>query len=392
MASQERAKQRAGGRAKGRAWTRGLAAALTVFAVLAVIALLVWRNDILQSLLNPELPYAVYKPPPPPDYETPLAWSLLPGPVKPGDPPVDVFFVHPTTFDGGRDWNGPIDARPAARLLDRVMLPNYAGPFAAGGRVFAPRYRQASLYSALTLFDDAIEAREFPYGDVRAAFQAFERRIGPDRPFIVVGAEQGGTLAARLLRDEIGPDSDLRRRLVAAYLIEAVTPADEYEPGSATPACEGRSQTGCVLAWISAPWLDFGRSQRIMNRSLIWNDKGRLAGLNGRLPLCVNPLLGEATDAAAPPRLNRGAANATGLEWGARPGFMARQVGAQCLDGILRVTRPRSALLRPYGGWADRLRVAPYNLFWADLEADAQSRAAAWLAANPERRRPAGTY
>jgi hypothetical protein len=271
-------------------------------------------------------------------------------------------------------------------LLDRVMLPNYAGPFAAIGRVFTPRYRQASLYSGLTLFDDAIEAREFPYGDVRVAFQSFERRAGPDRPFILVGVEQGGTLAARLLRDEIGQDPALRRRLVAAYLIETVTPADEYTAESATPACVSRSQTGCVVAWISARWLDFGRSQRIMNRSLIWNDKGRLAGLNGRLPLCVNPLLGEATNAEAPPRLNRGAANATGLEWGARPGFMARQVGAQCQDGILRVTRPRSALLRPSGGWAQRLRIAPYNLFWADLEADAQTRAAAWLTGNQPKR------
>jgi hypothetical protein len=367
--------------AMGRAWRRGLAVGLGVFALLALVAVLVWRNDILQSLLNPELPYTVYKPPAPPNYESLAAWARLPGPVKPGDPPVDVFFVHPTTFDGGRDWNGPIEARRAARLLDRVMLPNYAGPFAAVGRVFAPRYRQASLYSALTLFDDAIEAREFPYDDVSAAFQAFERRVGPDRPFILVGVEQGGTLAARLLRDEIAADPALRRRLVAAYLVETVVPADEYAAEAATPACLSRSQAGCVVAWISVPWLDFGRSERIMNRSLIWNDKGRLAGLSGRLPLCVNPLLGEASEVDAPPRLNRGAANATGLEWAARPGFMARQVGARCQGGILRLTRPRSALLRPSGGWAERLRVSPYNLFWADLEADAQTRVAAWLAA-----------
>jgi hypothetical protein len=362
---------------------RGLAIAVGVLALLALVAVLVWRNDILQSLLNPELPYAVYKPPAAPDYETSAAWALAPRVLQPGDPPVDVFFVHPTTFDGGRDWNGPTDARGAARLLDRVMLPNYAAPFAAVGRVFAPHYRQASLYSALTLFDDAIEAREFPYADVRDAFLSFERRVGSDRPFIVVGVEQGGTQAARLLRDEIGPDPELRRRLVAAYLVETVVPADEYAADAALPACAARLQAGCAVAWISAPWLDFGHSERIMNRSLVWDDKGRLTGLNGRLPLCVNPLLGAATDAEAPPRLNRGAANATGLEWGARPGFMARQVGAQCIDGVLRVTRPRSALLRPHGGWAEHLRVAPYNLFWADLEADARTRATVWLAAPP---------
>jgi hypothetical protein len=364
-----------------------LAAAFGVLLILAVAALLIWRNDILQSLLNPELPYAVYKPPPPPDYESPSAWAVLSGSHKAGSSntsaPVDVFFVHPTTFDGGRDWNGPIDARAAAHVLDREILPNYAGPFAAVGRVFAPRYRQASLYSALTLFDDAVEAREFPYRDINAAFLSFERRAGPDRPFVLVGVEQGGVMAARLLSDEIGRDPALRRRLVAAYLIETVTPADEYRSDSPVPACDRRTQVGCVVAWISASWLDFGRGQRIMNRSLVWNDKGGLTELNGRPPLCVNPLLGAVSDAEAAPRLNRGAANATGLEWGARPGFMARQVGAQCVDGILRVTRPRSALLRRHGGWIEHLRVAPYNLFWADLEADAQTRTAAWFAAHP---------
>ena len=366
--------------ADGRSLTTWWPAALCAVGGAILVALLVWRNDIHQALLNPELPYAVYKPPPPPLYDAAASWALLPGPATSTDPAVDVFFVHPTTFDGGRHWNGPIDARGAARLLARVMLPNYAGPFARVGRVFAPRYRQASLYSGLTLFDDAIEAREFPYRDIRAAFEAFRRRSGPDRPFVLVGVEQGGTLAARLLRDEIAPDANLRRHLVAAYLIETVVPAGEYAPGSPIPACESRSQTGCVMAWVSAPWLDFGRSRRIMNRSLVWSPKGRLTGLDDRTPLCVNPLLGIASEGDGPARLNRGAANATGLEWGARPGFMARQVGATCQAGILRVTRPRSALLRPSGGWLERLRVAPFNLFWADLEADSEARASDWLA------------
>jgi hypothetical protein len=304
----------------------------------------------------------------------------LPGPVRATDGPADIFFIHPTTFDGGRDWNGPIEDRGAARRLARVMLPNYAAPFAAAGRVFAPRYRQASLYTSLTMFDDAIEAREFAYGDVRAAFAAFLRRSPAGRPFILAGVEQGGVLASRLLRDVVEADPVLRRRLVAAYFVETAVAAEDYSPRSAAPACLDRASHGCVVAWISAPWLDFGRARRIMNRSVVWNDRDHLVGLNDRLPLCVNPLLGAESSADAPARWNRGAANATGLEWGARPGFLARQVGARCVDGILRVTRPRSASLRPSGGWVERLRVSPYNLFWADLEADAETRVAAWTA------------
>jgi hypothetical protein len=362
-------------------WTYWLALFLVALGVIAAVGAFVWRDDILEALLDPKLPYAVYQPPAAPDYRQASAWARLPGPPGPGDPPVDAFFIHSTTFDGGRDWNGPIDDRGAARRLSRTVLPNYAAPFAQGARIFAPRYRQASLYTSLTLFDDAREARAFAFRDVEAAFRSFLLRIGPDRPFILVGVEQGGELGARLLSQDVGPNPGLRARLVAAYLIDTVTPADEHAAGSAVPACERRDQTGCVVAWISAPPLDFVRSHRIMSRSVVWSPDGRLVGLNGRVPLCVNPLLGAASDEEAPPRLNLGAANATGLEWGARPGFMARQVGARCEGGILRVSRPRSASLRRSGGWADRLRAPGYNLFWADLEADAASRASAWLQA-----------
>ncbi|HEX7760331.1 MAG TPA: DUF3089 domain-containing protein, partial [Caulobacteraceae bacterium] len=98
--------------------------------------------------------------------------------------------------------------------------------------------------------------------------------------------------------------------------------------------------------------------------------------------LCVNPVLGAATTAEAPARLNLGAVNATGLEWGAKPGFLVRQVSAQCSDGLLRITRPRSDSLQPSGSWAMRLKAPGYNLFYADLQADAAARLAAWSAAH----------
>jgi hypothetical protein len=357
-----------------------LGIAILGLALTAAAAALVWRDDILEALLDPKLPFAVYRPPPAPDYASASAWAHLPGAPKPGEPAADVFFIAPTTFDGGRDWNGPIGDVAAATRLARVMLPNYAAPFASAGRVFVPYYRQASLYTKLTLFDDALQAREFAYGDVARAFQFFLGNLADDRPVILVGVEQGGGLAARLLHDVIAPDPRLRGRLVAAYLVDAVVPAEVYGPSAPIPACAAPGQVGCVLAWMAVQRTDFGRAARILNRSVVWNDKGRLVGLTGRPALCVNPLIGAVSDADAPPRLNRGAANATGLEWGVRPGFMVRQVGARCQGGILEVSQPRSASLRPHGDWAARLRAPGYNLFWADLEADCLRRTHAWLA------------
>jgi hypothetical protein len=101
--------------------------------------------------------------------------------------------------------------------------------------------------------------------------------------------------------------------------------------------------------------------------------------LGDREPLCVNPLTGSVDRPAADAKQNLGAANATGLEWGARPAFLAKQVGARCVDGVLRVTKPASPLLKPASSWADRQKVPPYNLFYADIEADAKARVAAAL-------------
>src|SRR5436190_19184773 len=202
--------------------------AILAAAVLAVliVAAYVWRGDIHEAMLDPGVPFQTYTPPPAPNYADRASWVLLPSnPSAPGpnDPPVDVFFVHPTTFDGGRNWNGPIDDAAAGRLASRVMLPNYAGPFRSVGRVFAPRYRQASLYSHITSRDDAREARAFAYADVAAAFQRYLAEDNQGRPFIIVGVEQGGFLAERLLIDL---DPAHRSNLVAAYPLETAVPND----------------------------------------------------------------------------------------------------------------------------------------------------------------------
>ena len=160
--------------------------------------------------------------------------------------------------------------------------------------------------------------------------------------------------------------------------------AADFGDDDPIPACAARDQAGCLVAYASARKGDFGRAQRLTGRSLYWTANGRLRPMIGE-PVCVNPLLGSASIEDAPARLNRGAVNATGLEWGARPGFLVRQVSAQCVNGLLRFTQPRSNSLRPDGDWAERQKAAGYNLFYADLEADALARLAAWSAVNPPR-------
>jgi hypothetical protein len=77
-------------------------------------------------------------------------------------------------------------------------------------------------------------------------------------------------------------------------------------------------------------------------------------------------------------RLNRGATNATGLERGARPALLAREVSTQCRGGLLRHSELKLESFRETGNWADRRKSRPYNLFYGDIEADVQARLALW--------------
>ena len=359
--------------------TRWWALVVVGVALVLGVATGVFWGDLRRTALDPKVPFQTYKPPPAPDYAKRSAWALMPtNPAAPGpdEPVADVFFVGPTTYDGGQEWNAPIDERESDRLFRRVMAPNYAGPFVRVGRIFAPRYRQASLYSMLTLREDAREARRFAYGDVAAAFHEYLSGDNQGRPFLLVGVEQGGVLAARLLAEEVAAKPEVSDRLVAAYLMETVVPVDR------TPLkpCAGRGETGCLAAWASVRDGELERRQTLLDRALVWGPAGELENLKGRTALCFNPILGATSDAPAPARLHLGAANATGLEWGARPAFLARQVSARCEAGVLHVSRPKSASLTPTGSWEDRRRVPGYNLFYADLESDAKARVAAFLA------------
>jgi hypothetical protein len=357
--------------ARPRSWRWPLIG-LSGLLVLLAVAFVFLRGDLIREELDPKTPFQTYTPPRAPDYTQASAWRLLPAHAAApagNEPPADVFFVSPTTYEGGKQWNDPINDPRADRLFRRVMAPNYAGPFVRVGRIFAPRYRQAGLYSLLTLRDDAKDARRFAYGDVAAAFRFWRDQDGGQRPFLIVGVEQGGTLAARLVAEEIAPNAQLRARLAGAYLIETVVPATH----PALEPCARRDQAGCLAAWASVPANEIDRGRVLLARALVWGPYDDLQNLTGPA-LCFNPILGATTDETAPARMHLGGANATGLEWGARPAFLARQVSAHCEGGILRVSSPKSASLQPSGSWTEERMAPGFNLFYADLEADARAR------------------
>lgn len=178
--------------------------------------------------------------------------------------PCDCFFVHdscctpaelmPFLGECAPRWNAPLrgDPRPserqlAAKIDEQVDLRVAAAASCFSGfcRIYAPRYRQASVLSYHHIVvppvplpqrrGDGRKAFDLAYGDVRAAFlHMADNPLNAGRPFVIAGHSQGSQHLLRLLQDEIERRPDLLARFVHAYLAGQIVPMDVFERGLRT--------------------------------------------------------------------------------------------------------------------------------------------------------------
>lgn len=351
--------------------------AIAGFLILVALAAWVLRDQIYQSLLDPGEPYQTYILPEAPDYNDVGSWYARPATLS--DQPA-VFFIHGTTYPGGSDWNAAINAEEPANLVIEEQLPNFAAPFSSVGAIYAPRYRQASLYTFMNLREDGVAARLTATADVRAAFAAFLTTIGEDRPFMIAGVGQGGLHGLAVLTEDIAPYPAVRRHLIAAYILEYPLPLDLLQgPLAEIPACERPADYRCAYSYVSAISENEDRIRYLTERTMTWATGGTLERVDGRGLLCINPILGARTTDYAPARMHRGGAQASGFREGANPAALPAQTGAQCTDGVLMTEPPRSRTLHRPGRLTEYFRLPPFNLFYEDLRTDAEQRLATFL-------------
>ena len=359
-----------------------------IAGLLIVAALASWflRDQIFQTFQDPGEPFQTYTPPVGADYANASAWYAF-GSLQSAEEPA-IFFVHPTTYSGGSNWNAQLDKDSANRAVIDIALPNYAAPFAHSGALYAPRYRQAALYAFMNNREDSVQARLFAYGDIQRAFDAFLVQIGDERPILLTGVGQGGLHVLGLLLDRVAASPDLRARLVASYIIDAPVPLDLFTgPLAAIPPCETAEDVRCVMAYSLARPDEADRIRILTERSMSWTPTGGLAFVESRGLLCINPILGARSSAYASARQHRGGVAAEGLPPDATPAPIPGQTGAQCADGILFVDEPRHRDLQRPNRLAEDFREPPFNLFYEDLRLDAARRSFALTSILQEERR-----
>lgn len=392
---------------------------IVFLAVLAWLVIVSWRALAraaarrVTRALRPRLAFDPATAPAAPDFNDPTAWAVVPdAPAKslltppgvtavaPREAPVDAFFVHPTTYFGTASWNAPPADPRATEGIDEMVVPGQVSAFNGSCRIFAPRYRQATLFAFMVPSEDSRRALELAYDDVRRAFTHYLEHHNAGRPFVIAGHSQGTLHAIRLLEDMVVP-TPLLERLVAAYLIGYWVPEDKLDTTLAPlRPSDHAAATGCIIAWDT--FGEGGGPDRERDRAEHWYPSGDGGGEWRRRsrtrPVCVNPLTGRCGGASAPAALNLGAVHPLiegmprSMKAFLRPeplGVRARglsaprpaEVSARCSgDGFLLISRPSTRAFRRFLMPGLSYHNHDYGLFYMNLRADVARRVESYLA------------
>lgn len=322
---------------------------------------------------KPDIRFAESPVPPAPDYTRLENWAAHPdkkdnADLTPGDSltavtnaPVDVFWIHPTIYtytpNTPYQWNADVNDTRLNRKVDNSTIKLQASAFNGAGNIYAPRYRQAHLYTFMTPFrEDHEGALDLAYQDVKAAFVYYLEHWNQGRPFIIASHSQGTRHAVRLLQEMID-GKDLQRQLVAAYIVGYPTLRTEF---TSLPVCQSEEQTKCLISWSTYAY-DYVPGNGIYARA---EDRRNI--------ILVNPLHWKTTTEPAPASLNSG-----GLLRSMKktyPGIC----DAEIHDGLLWAHPPQfpgSFLIRRVKNY----HTGDYNLFYMNVRRNAALRSAAFL-------------
>jgi Protein of unknown function (DUF3089) len=372
-------------------------ALLVVIVAVAIAALLFSGRAIYVAawFTKPTHGWDLARKAPAPDYAKADSWAARPGkdsfalfaprgtPSQPGAHAVDVFFVHPTGFLSGKEWNSPLDPDSRTEENTRWMMANQASAFSGCCNIFAPRYREASIFRYITATPDIVDkSMNFAYADVERAFEYYLEHDNQGRPFIIASHSQGTAHAFRLIRDHID-GKPLASRMIAAYLLGAG--GDITNAAVATlksiRVCDSATESGCLVHWAT------------------YRDGSKLDDRLAGDMVCVNPLTWKRDGGYASAALHKGGVPVSGKFsvkfWGddspqsvvfdPLKAPVPNETWAGCKHGQLMVADQSDTPFRGIEiGKTGNYHGLDYPLFHMDIRENAQARIAAYMQSTHE--------
>ncbi len=302
------------------------------------------------------------------DYSQPENWLATPTSTN---LPVDVFYLYPTAYQK----TGP-DASNTAAVTDAGMRTGAQSAYArqatlfnGSANIYAPYYRQLDAVYALTLPQDQHDAAigGAPTVDATAAFAYYIEHDNGGRPFILAGHSQGSDVLCHLLSGYLKDHPDVYARMVAAYVI-------------------GYSVTPTFLA--ANPHLKFAERADDTGVIISYNTEAPTTGGPNPVVLpgaiAINPITWTRTANLAPAAASLGSwlPDSTGTFRKVEHYADAR---VDVERGVVVASTPDESVWAPGkpGGFpAGVYHSLDYAFYYFDLQANAKTRVAAYLAAH----------
>ena len=326
--------------------------------------------------------------PPAPDYAHASSWAALPdrqdaadvAPASAAIPeaqavaPADVFYIHPTTYRGGENWNQDIAMADVNAWTDISVVARQASAFNGCCKIYAPRYRQATI-AAMGALESGPKAYDIAYGDVVRAWRHYVENWNNGRPFIIASHSQGTLHAVRLLEEEID-GTPLADTMIAAYVVGIGVPEGTFGRGLKTiTRCRSATDTGCVISWNT-----FGMNgdARSMTDRIQAQYRSKYGTTEGQDLACWNPVSasdesGWFDDVAGHGALP-GVASADPLP------ALTQGPGAKCQNGVLLTEIPSNESFQLMVLEGENLHMHDFDLFYGSIRANAVARTEAFLA------------
>ena len=248
----------------------------------------------------------------------------------------DVFFIYPTIYLSGKDWNAKIDDKKLNRKINRSTIKYQAGVFNQLARIYSPIYRQMHIQGYKNPIN-GIKALDFAYQDVKKAFTYYLNHLNNGNRIVIAAHSQGTNHAERLLKEFILPNDSISEKVVLAYLIGM--PIQEIS--SSFQHCSNPTDLNCFLSWRTFksgyfPSYKHGKEITVSN-PISWKSDTLKSDFNNHKGILM------------PDNKIR----------------FKKTVNAQAIDGLLWIEFQNI----PLGKWKDKknYHIADYNLFWGNI-------------------------
>ena len=266
----------------------------------------------------------------------------------------DIFYVYPTLITDKKNdsWNANVYDKKQNDIIRSTAIQYQASAWAKAGKIYSPIYRQAHYRIFVEPYTNngGLIAGKIAYNDIKRAFTYYINNLNNGRPIIIVGHSQGAIHCKMLLRDFFD-GTELKDRLIAAYLIGTSLKEDYFK--ELKPMYNPKENKGYVS------WNTYRRKKNPKK-----NDPAYFSWKNNSV--VVNPITWD---------------NSISTELDQHKGFLfydkkiyPNTIKIKVFDGIVWSNVPRKIPKRLLFSFVKDYHIGDINFFWKDISENAVLR------------------